>query len=166
MKYLTEAEKKLQEMNIKNIHPLDLDNYQIYFDIAFANMSKLEKTNKTEMLKSIVSKHSFILEIVENTHLQSFVVFRLFLEEGLRTLYVYEFHVVESQQSRGFGKQMMRQTIEIANQLGMEMIILTCLKVNKRAFNFYVQFNFQLVEWSPTESDPEKYYILGLTLQK
>lgn len=73
-------------------------------------------------------------------------------------------HVDESSQRRGLGTFMMKTLEKIANYWKMEKIVLTVLKNDEGALNFYKKLDYFVDETSPDKQDKADYEILSKSL--
>lgn len=79
---------------------------------------------------------------------------RFEMEDTRHVLYVYELQVVPDEQGKGIGKMLMAMVEIIARKLEMAWILLTVLKENTGAVNFYYKLGYRLDETSPGAVDP------------
>ncbi|KAF4667489.1 hypothetical protein FOZ61_008205, partial [Perkinsus olseni] len=69
-------------------------------------------------------------------------------------LYVYEIQVVSSYQRRGIGRELMELVEEVATQLGIDLVMLTCLKNRPEGLAFYkTKLGYTLHPSSPEACD-------------
>ena len=84
-----------------------------------------------------------------------FIHFRFEFEDNLSHLYVYELQIDSKFQRHGLGKFLLQACELTAMKAGMYCVMLTVLKVNSPAMNFYMKNNYKIHPWSPSKADPE-----------
>ncbi|KAI7279998.1 hypothetical protein KC345_g5040 [Hortaea werneckii] len=71
-------------------------------------------------------------------------------------LYIYEIHLREIARGKGNGKILMQTAMEVAKNLGVEKVMLTCFLSNKKAMRFYRKCGFRVDACSPEEKSTRK----------
>jgi ribosomal protein S18 acetylase RimI-like enzyme len=66
-------------------------------------------------------------------------------------LYIYEIHLSESLRGLGLGNHLMQVTERLANNMGLDMVMLTCFLCNKKAHHFYTDRGFGKDACSPAD---------------
>ena len=101
--------------------------------------------------------------------LLAFAHIRFMVETNVEVLYIYEIQVAASVRRAGLGKHLM-QVMELAGfKLGMKKIMLTVLKLNKGAHQFYTEkLKYTADETSPSTEveDDAPYEILSKSLER
>ncbi|KZT05937.1 acyl-CoA N-acyltransferase [Laetiporus sulphureus 93-53] len=87
--------------------------------------------------------------------LSAYIMFRFEREEDEDVAYCYELQVNFRMKRYGIGKFLMQQLEHIATHWGMEKIMLTVLKANNPARQFYSALGFELDPTSPEYVDEE-----------
>lgn len=83
---------------------------------------------------------------------------RFEMEDNRHVLYVYELQVCADAQGKGIGKLLMAAVETIAQRMDMAWILLTVLKENTGAVNFYYKLGYRLDDSSPGAVDPMGQY--------
>ena len=84
----------------------------------------------------------------------AFSSFRFLMEGVFDVLYVYELQLTPSVQRKGLGKHLMQMMEIIAKQCSMQFVMLTVLKNNKPAFDFYLhKMKYSIDMTSPSMND-------------
>ncbi|KAJ6575192.1 acyl-CoA N-acyltransferase [Mycena capillaripes] len=92
--------------------------------------------------------------------LVAFTAFRFEFEDDKNILYCYDLQVAKQSQRSGLGRALMNHLAKIGADFGLDKIILTVFKVNKRALKFYKSFGFEMDPDSPNDDDEEDYKLL------
>ncbi|KAI7199051.1 hypothetical protein KC343_g811 [Hortaea werneckii] len=71
-------------------------------------------------------------------------------------LYIYEIHLREIARGKGNGKILMQTAMQVAKNLGVEKVMLTCFLSNKKALRFYRKCGFRVDACSPEEKSTRK----------
>ncbi|KAI7549234.1 hypothetical protein KC331_g3926 [Hortaea werneckii] len=71
-------------------------------------------------------------------------------------LYIYEIHLREIARGKGNAKILMQTAMEVAKNLGVEKVMLTCFLSNKKALRFYRKCGFRVDACSPEERSTRK----------
>ncbi|KAJ7925856.1 acyl-CoA N-acyltransferase [Mycena leptocephala] len=95
-----------------------------------------------------------------NQSLVAFTAFRFEFEDDQNILYCYDLQVSKTSQRHGLGRALMNHLAKIGADFGMDKIMLTVFKANKRALKFYKKFGFELDPDSPDDDDEEDYKLL------
>ncbi|KAJ7365417.1 N-alpha-acetyltransferase 40 [Desmophyllum pertusum] len=131
------------------------------FDLTKHNMQLLyenspwgwnDKKKKDEMTED---KAWYLMAKDESAKAVAFSHFRFDLEEGDEVLYCYEVQVESEARGKGLGKFFMQILAMMAHRAQMKKVMLTVLKDNERAINFFTNImKFQTDETSPAIWDP------------
>lgn len=71
-------------------------------------------------------------------------------------LYIYEIHLRDVARGKGNGKILMQTAMEVAKNLGVEKVMLTCFLSNRKALRFYRKCGFKVDACSPEERSTRK----------
>lgn len=82
-------------------------------------------------------------------HVAGFVSFMITYEDGYEVVYVYEIHLAAEWQAQGLGKSLMMAVESIGKNVGIEKIMLTVFKANRRAVEWYRKLGYVEDEFSP-----------------
>ncbi|KAJ7783864.1 acyl-CoA N-acyltransferase [Mycena maculata] len=107
-----------------------------------------------------LSRFILVYPSADKSTLVGFTTFRFEFEEGQNILYCYDLQVSQSSQRHGLGRTLMNHLAKIGADFGMEKIMLTVFKANKRALKFYDNFGFEMDPGSPDDADEEDYKLL------
>ena len=89
----------------------------------------------------------------------AFASFRFLLEGDAEVLYMFELQLSEAVQRRGLGKHLVVLLELIARQQLMHKVVLTVLKANRGAVDFYTRLRYVIDEESPSRcGDPDQPY--------
>ncbi|KAL6310012.1 acyl-CoA N-acyltransferase [Sparassis latifolia] len=88
--------------------------------------------------------------------LVAFTMFRFEHEYKEDIIYCYEMQVCETERRHGLGRHLVHQLASMGKTWRMEKIILTVLKANPDARQFYAKMGFELDPTSPGYKDPEE----------
>jgi ribosomal protein S18 acetylase RimI-like enzyme len=90
--------------------------------------------------------------------MQGFMSFMLTHDStpAMPVLYVYEVHLVEDARGKGLGKKLMNVARNIATQVGVDKVMLTCFLSNTAALNFYRRLGFEKDVCSPEDRRTRK----------
>ncbi|XP_055849409.1 N-alpha-acetyltransferase 40 [Episyrphus balteatus] len=91
----------------------------------------------------------------------AYAMFRFDLDYGNAVLYCYEMQIEKSSQRQGLGKFMMTALENCAKHWDMEKVVLTVLKNNPIAAEFFRKIGFALDETSPDVLEKAEYEILS-----
>ena len=84
----------------------------------------------------------------------AFISFQLVSEGPLEVLYVYELQLEPETQRKGLGKHLMMTAELVARKVGFQAVMLTVLKKNIGAFDFYTQrMKYEIDIDSPSQND-------------
>lgn len=95
----------------------------------------------------------------------AYAMFRFDLDYGNAVLYCYEMQIEKSSQRQGLGKFMMNALEMCAKHWDMEKVVLTVLKNNPIAGEFFRKVGFILDETSPDVLEKADYEILSKQLR-
>jgi len=101
---------------------------------------------------------SRFLMVFKETDLVAYGMFRFEVEESNDVLYCYELQVSSTARRMGLGKMMMQQLWKIGSSWKMKKTMLTVLKENTAAFEFYTKLGFAIDETSPSKFEQEVDY--------
>lgn len=88
--------------------------------------------------------------------LKGFVHFRMDTDFGKAVLYCYEIQLEEAVRRKGLGQFFMEILLRMAFEIKMAKVVLTVLKNNEAAINFYLKkLDFKIDETSPSVSTKE-----------
>ncbi|KAH6917320.1 acyl-CoA N-acyltransferase [Coprinopsis sp. MPI-PUGE-AT-0042] len=90
--------------------------------------------------------------------LVGFTMFRFEYEDGESLVYCYEIQISPGIQGIGLGRKLMGYLETIGNVYEMDKIMLTVLKANQKAFQFYEKYGFQIDPSSPSLHGEEVDY--------
>lgn len=91
--------------------------------------------------------------------LQAFASFRFLVEGDAEALYLFELQLSDTVQRRGLGKHLMCVLELVARQQRMHKVVLTVLKGNRAAVEFYLRLRYEIDEDSPSRcGDPDQPY--------
>ncbi|KAK2580218.1 hypothetical protein KPH14_012478 [Odynerus spinipes] len=96
-----------------------------------------------------------------NNKFIGFSHFRFDIDYKIEVLYCYELQLEESARGKGLGRFMMRALESMALQHKMQKVILTVLKNNPSALQFFHALGYKLDNTSPPESEKKDYVILN-----
>ena len=91
-------------------------------------------------------------------HPIGFIHFRMELDEGESSLFIYDVHVEEELQRHGLGKWLVQIVEFIGLKLGYDSILVSCLKENTAGRKFFRKMNYALHRQSPAIADPENEF--------
>ena len=91
-------------------------------------------------------------------HPIGFIHFRMELDEGELSLFIYEMHIEEELQRHGLGKWLLQIVEFIGLKLGYDCTMVSCFKENTAARNFFRKMNYQIHRQSPSIADPENEF--------
>lgn len=132
------------------------------FDLTKHNMEQLYNDApdwgwKDSKKRSEINDPDSRYIIVKNRtdgELVAFASFRFLMEGVFDVLYVYELQLTATVQRKGLGKHLMQMMELVAKQCGMQMVMLTVLKNNKAAFDFYIsKMKYTIDMTSPSMSN-------------
>ncbi|XP_046834238.1 N-alpha-acetyltransferase 40 [Vespa crabro] len=87
--------------------------------------------------------------------------FRFDIDYKVEVLYCYELQLEESARGKGLGRFMMQALESMASKHKMQKVVLTVLKNNLPALQFFYTLGFKLDNTSPLESEKKDYIILS-----
>lgn len=163
-------------LQCQRITDMSAEDVEWVFDLTKHNMQLLyeksswgwnDKKKKDEMTED---KAWYLMAKDGSGKGVAFSHFRFDLEEGDEVLYCYEIQVEPGARARGLGKFLMQILEMMAHRAQMKKVMLTVLKDNERAINFFTKImKFQTDETSPAIWDPMNpedycYDILSKTL--
>ncbi|KAI0931959.1 hypothetical protein AcW2_000723 [Taiwanofungus camphoratus] len=89
----------------------------------------------------------------------AFTMFRFDREEGENVVYCYELQVHREMRRAGLGRFLVEQLLSIGPKWGMKKIMLTVLKTNQSARQFYKALGFELDPTSPGHSSLDEEWV-------
>lgn len=137
-----------------------------YVDWAFGLVSKNMKTfyenawgwdaevKESEMYHE---DSRFIIAFYKD-HPIGFIHFRMELEDGEASLFIYDIHVEDELQRNGLGKWLVQIVEFLGLKLGYDSILVSCLKENTAGRKFFRKMNYTLHKQSPAIADPENEF--------
>ena len=129
------------------------------FKLTETNMKKLyEETwgwNETKKMSELTSEHARYFVLFISDQPVGFVHFRFEAENSQSQLYIYELQVESNYQKKGIGKFLMQACEFLALKTGMEVVMLTVLRNNLNARDFYSKNRYIPHPMSPSYEDPE-----------
>lgn len=108
---------------------------------------------KREELQDEAARY-LVANSTEGNEPLGYVHIRFEVEETRPVLYVYELQISPQAQSRGLGKLLMAAVEIVARKTEMACVMLTVLKGNARAVNFYYKLGYRLDQSSPGVFNP------------
>ncbi|KAF8735477.1 hypothetical protein AX14_001974 [Amanita brunnescens Koide BX004] len=114
--------------------------------------------NPMDKRKEMFHAKSRVLTVFKEMDLVAYCMFRFEVEESSGVLYCYELQVSSTARRRGLGKMLMQQLWKIGSSWKMEKIMLTVLKENTAALEFYTKLGFAVDETSPSKFEQEVDY--------
>lgn len=112
--------------------------------------------NQEEKRAELEHSDAMYLLATGNGVAQGFVHFRLDTDFGKPVVYCYEIQLEKAVQRKGLGQFFTRILLSLAFETKMTKVVLTVLKSNKGAVNFYRnKFNFKIDETSPSVATNE-----------
>ncbi|XP_046401768.1 N-alpha-acetyltransferase 40 [Ischnura elegans] len=162
------------DLECKPVGLIDDETLEAMFNLEKNNMKSFyddcswgwnDKKKKAEMCEE--SARYLIARDQEGTPV-AFSHFRFDLDYGDPVLYCYELQLVESVRRKGLGKFMMQILELFAFSANLHKVILTILKHNPGATEFYKALKYELDETSPQEGvfEEECHYEILSKLNK
>ncbi|OQV22165.1 putative N-alpha-acetyltransferase 40 [Hypsibius exemplaris] len=96
-----------------------------------------------------------------NSSLAGFCHFRFVVDYGVEVVYCYELQVEALYRSEQIGRRVMAALEALSLQWKMKKVVLTVLRLNQRAINFYMDCGYTYDETSPAREEPEPHYIFS-----
>lgn len=90
-----------------------------------------------------------ILTEMDTSQVAGFISFMVTYEDGHEVLYIYEIHFSPEWQGKGLGKKVLTVVEVIAQNVGVEKVMLTVFRANHRAVDWYTRLDYQADEFSP-----------------
>lgn len=162
----------------QRVTDLSKEDIDWVFELTKCNMQSLyedstwgwsDKKKRDEMTED---KAWYLIAKTDSGKAVGFSHFRFDLEEGDEVLYCYEIQLDSDSRCKGLGKFLMQILEIMAHRAQMKKVMLTVLKKNERAVNFFTNvLKFQTDETSPAIWDPLNpedycYDILSKTLAR
>ncbi|XP_023242968.1 N-alpha-acetyltransferase 40-like [Centruroides sculpturatus] len=163
----TENNLNLSIVSMPSSH-LDETTIQWAFQLTKTNMKTLYETcewgwdddDKLSQLKHRTAR--FLIVKDENNHPKAFVHFRFDMDFGDPVVYCYEIQIETDIQRKGVGKHLINLLCKIGAMTEMKKVVLTVLKHNKLAYNFYTRIcGFKIDASSPDKTEEACYEILS-----
>ncbi|KAF7347773.1 N-acetyltransferase domain-containing protein [Mycena venus] len=120
--------------------------------------------------EELFNRHSRFILVYPTNDTESLVAFTAFRfefedeDDDSNILYCYDLQVSKTSQRHGLGRALMNHLAKIGADFGMDKIMLTVFKANKRALRFYNDFGFEMDLASPDDEDEEDYKLLSKSL--
>lgn len=131
------------------------------FDLTKSNMQSLYEdstwgwSDKKKMEEMTEDKAWYLIAKTDAGKAVGFSHFRFDLDEADEVLYCYEIQLESGARGKGLGKFLMQILEMMAHRTQMKKVMLTVLKQNERAINFFGNImKFQTDETSPVFWDP------------
>lgn len=143
------------------------DIERFVFDLTKTNMEAVYAAaggswswNSTKKRGELFSEDTrYVLCRAADGALVGFLAFRLEFDNDYEVLYVYELQIAEAARRRGLGRHLMLVAELMARKNGMQWVMLTVLKNNEAAVDFYRRrMKYDIDESSPSESGEERPY--------
>jgi ribosomal protein S18 acetylase RimI-like enzyme len=96
-----------------------------------------------------------------NSSLAGFCHFRFVVDYGVEVVYCYEVQVESLYRSEQIGSRIMAALEAMSVYWKMKKVVLTVLRHNQRAINFYLDCGYTFDETSPTREEPEPHFIFS-----
>ncbi|RMZ80740.1 hypothetical protein DV738_g2600, partial [Chaetothyriales sp. CBS 135597] len=101
-----------------------------------------------------------------------FISFMITYEDGQEVVYIYEVHLQQAMQGKGYGRRLIEYVEAIGESVGVGKAMLTVFRSNQRALHVYERLGYEEDEFSPqprklrngTVKQPS-YVILSKTLK-
>lgn len=107
------------------------------------------RAKKKKEMKLPDMKYITLNDESPNHIVAGFVSFMITYEDGFEVVYVYEIHLAPEWQAHGLGKSLIRAVESIGKNVGVEKIMLTVFKANRRAVEWYGKLGYVEDEFSP-----------------
>lgn len=157
-------------LNIICVHSAQLDKsiLEWAFQLTKTNMKTLyeacewgwDDNDKLSQLKHRTAR--FLVATNENHQPKAFVHFRFDMDFGDPVIYCYEIQIEADIQRKGVGKFLINLLYKIGSITQMKKVVLTVLKHNKLAYNFYTRIcGFKIDATSPGKTEEACYEILS-----
>ncbi|GAV05627.1 hypothetical protein RvY_15727 [Ramazzottius varieornatus] len=117
------------------------------------------KAKHNEMTES--DAFYLIAKDYKNSTLTGFCHFRFVIDYGIEVVYCYELQVEAQYRSEQIGKRIMAVLEALSQQWKMKKVVLTVLRHNPRAIDFYLHAGYTFDETSPTHDEPEPHFIFS-----
>lgn len=96
-----------------------------------------------------------------NSSLAGFCHFRFVVDYGVEVVYCYELQVETQYRSEQIGRRIMAALETMSLHWKMKKVVLTVLRHNQRAINFYIDCGYTIDETSPARDEAEPHYIFS-----
>jgi len=107
------------------------------------------RAKKKKEMKLPDMKYVTLNDEGSNNTVAGFVSFMITYEDGYEVVYVYEIHLAPEWQAQGLGKSLIGAVESIGKNVGVEKIMLTVFKANRRAVEWYHKLGYVEDEFSP-----------------
>lgn len=147
----------------KPVTDLDEDSIEQIFSLERSNMKNLyedcewgwhEKKKKDEMTDD---RARYLIARTLDGNIVAFSHYRFDLDFDIEVLYCYELQLKSDIRRQGLGKFMLQILELIAFSNNMKKVILTVLKNNQGAVNFFKSMNYEIDETSPIDDAFDTY---------
>ncbi|XP_065219269.1 N-alpha-acetyltransferase 40 [Planococcus citri] len=155
------------ELSCHPVTELDKQTKEAIFDLERDNMKQLyedcdwgwhEKKKREEMFDD---RARYLIAKAPDGKLVAFSHYRFDLDFDIEVLYCYELQLVPETRRKGLGKFMLQILELIAFSNNMKKVVLTVLKNNLEAMQFFKVMNYEADETSPMDDAFETYdYII------
>ena len=106
--------------------------------------------DKQEKMKDLLADWMRMIVVKLENEIVAFAAFRFDMDEDRPVVYLYELHVRSDMQGKRIGDHLLRLLEVIAQCHAMDRVVLTTLKCNPRALQFYLKRGFEVDETSPS----------------
>ena len=138
---------------------LDQDLLKWALDLTDRNMHQIYEDswgwNETKKLNELKDKAARFIVLRQGDELCGFVHLRFEFEDNISHTYVSELQIEPKFQRHGLGKFLLQCAELITMKMGIICVMLTVLKNNNNAYNFYKKNNYKFHPDSPSVADPE-----------
>lgn len=138
---------------------LDADLLKWALDLTDRNMHQVYEDswgwNENKKLGELKDKAARFIVLRQGEELCGFLHFRFEFEDNISHTYIWELQIEPKFQRHGLGKYLLQCAELITMKMGIICVMLTVLKNNEGAFNFYKKNNYKLHPLSPGMADPE-----------
>jgi N-alpha-acetyltransferase 40 len=142
------------------------------FDLVKSNMKKMYDSspgwhwNDAKKREELRDEDTRYLIVRSSGAVVAFASFRFHLEGDFDVLYLYELQLSEHVQRRGLGRHLMALVECIARQQGMQRVMLTVLKSNPAARDFYCSMRYSIDESSASDDEGAPHEIMSKVVNK
>ncbi|XP_055907721.1 N-alpha-acetyltransferase 40 [Eupeodes corollae] len=151
----------------KNKSDMDAKTLKWAFKLAEKNVGPFYKEStmgwQPKIKQNDLNKNwaRYLVALDKSKNPVAYAMFRFDLDYGNAVLYCYEMQIEKSFQRQGLGKFMMTALENCAKHWEMEKVVLTVLKNNPIAAEFFRKIGFVLDETSPDILEKAEYEILS-----